>query len=321
MTPFTIARDKMLPMIGILSFDPAVNATTAGKRAVEPFDIAFCADCMTGAAEEIFDEGPASVSEAPDAYQLYPPTGVTLTVTQFSKTISGLTTWAPWMLGCTINISGDQLFNEITSQTTLLRPYAGGSGAVSGTVYGDAVKLPSNVKQVMDPVRLPTLAPLMGTTNRERFLGYTNPHRYGNRMTTGRQVFYDLTNKTVGQPAIWMAENMINVATAETTKFLRFNPMPNQAYSATVRVKIKAPTFTAADIYAGADYTTDPGAIIPLDYHSSIFVPFAMQRFMAHPSFNNPIAAKEIVRQYQRAQMMLNNCTPGVVSNEPAGYQ
>lgn len=312
MTPFTIAKNFMLPYIGVLSFDPAVNQATAGKRQAEAFDIEFCAACMTGGGEELFNDGPSAISETQYGDQLYPPTSVTLNVTQFSKTISGLTPSQAWMIGCTINITGDGTFNELMSATTLLRPYAGSSGSVSGTVYGDSIPLPSNIKEVMDPVKLPTLAPLMGTTSREEYLAYGNPHRYGNRRTTGSRIFYTLTNKSVGQPAIWFAENAIDISVAQTVKYLRFNPMPNQAYSASMRVKLKAPVFTAADIYAGTDYNVDPNKAIPMDNHASIFLPMCMQRFMAHPSFNNKMAAQEIARQYAEARRMLADCTPSV---------
>lgn len=317
-TPFSIAKYQMLPYIGILSFDPAVNASTAGKRAVEPFDIEFCAACMTGAAEEIFNDAPAALSEFLYADQLNPPTPAVFNLTQYSKTIGSITTWAAWMQGCTVRLTGDDVDNQILSQTQLLRPYQGGTSAsVSGTVYGDSILLPSSIKSIKDPVRLPTISPLMGTTSREHFLFYIQPHQYGNRQQSPT-IFYNLTNKSVGQPAIWLAENAIDIAVAATVKYVRFNPMPNQAYSVTMNAKLKAPVFTAADIYAGTAYAVDPNKAIPMDYHTAIFIPFALQRFTAHPSFDNK-AITEIARQYKKAQGMLLDCVPSVTS-EPGNY-
>src|SRR5436190_10665962 len=106
MTPFTVAK-RMLPYIGVLSFDPAVNASTAGKRAIDDGDVQFCVDCMMGAAEEMFAEGPAALSETDYGDVLRAPLGVTFTTTQYSATIAAFGAFAAYMVGCTVRISGD----------------------------------------------------------------------------------------------------------------------------------------------------------------------------------------------------------------------
>lgn len=313
MTPFQIAKTRMLPLIGITSFDPATNATTAGKRAVEEGDIQFCVDCMNAAAEEMLDEGPACLSETDYSDVLLPPTAVTLTTIQYSKVLSGFLTWAAWMEGCTVRLSGDDVDNVLLSATALLRPYMGSGGAQSGTVYGDSLKMPSTVKSIMEPVRLPTVAPLRVTLMEDEFYCYAQPHLYGNR--PGVAVYNSLTNKSVGEPVIALAQFVAAMTVAGVTpKFLRFNPMPAQAYSATMRVKLKPPLWTTADVYAGTAYTVDPAAVIPFDNHSSIFLPMALWRFLAHPSFDNKNARESINAQYALAKKQLDQLTPATVS-------
>lgn len=317
MTPRDIVKLK-LKYIGVLSFDPATNANSVGRRAIEAGDVEFACACLTGGIEEMLEDGPAALSEKRYSNVLRAPTNVTLDVTNGSATIANLTTYAAWQIGCTIRIAGDNDDNEIVSSTELLRPYLGATGTGrAAVVYSDAIKLPGTIKNVLDPVKLPNIIPLLGTSDRERFMrfGQDTPM---DAMRQPEYASYILQNKTIGQPAIWMAENAIDTTVAGGNTFLRFNPMPGQAYSVTAKVKVRAPIYTPADIFTSSNYDTDPGAVIPVDSHASIVLPFALMRFTAHPSFDSK-AVREIERQYAVARKLLSSCKP-TITTEAGDY-
>lgn len=86
------------------------------------------------------------------------PTTVTATVTQFSKAITFTAGYvSSWMPGCAIMLDGDDTLNRIQDEASpsapaLAEPYMGASGTVSATVYQDWVILPTDVRQIMQPV-------------------------------------------------------------------------------------------------------------------------------------------------------------------------
>src|SRR3954471_19138884 len=113
----------LLRRIGVLSYDPAANATNQNRRGLCTGDLDEALHAINGAMEECFALGPIELSEQQQAAVLRAATGVTLDVTQYATTIANLTAWAGWMQGCTIRIAGDSRDNELISQTQLLRPF------------------------------------------------------------------------------------------------------------------------------------------------------------------------------------------------------
>src|SRR3954463_13913919 len=109
----------LLRRIGVLSYDPAANATNQNRRGLCPGDLEEALIAINGAIEECFALGPIELSEQQQASVLRPATGVALDVAQYSTTIANLATWASWMQGCTIRVAGDARDNELISATQL----------------------------------------------------------------------------------------------------------------------------------------------------------------------------------------------------------
>src|SRR3954471_2940195 len=94
----------LLRRIGVLSYDPAANATNQNRRGLCPGDLDEALNAINGAMEECFALGPIELSEQQQASVLHAATAVALDVTQYSSTVANLGTWASWMQGCTIRI-------------------------------------------------------------------------------------------------------------------------------------------------------------------------------------------------------------------------
>lgn len=112
--------------------------------------------------EHVGESNPAVFYQVrPDQAEVVrPPATVSVTVTQYSKAVTFTAGYvSSWMPGCAILIDGDSTLNRIEDEATpsapaLAEPYMGASGTVQATVYHDWISLPSNVRQVMDPVSL-----------------------------------------------------------------------------------------------------------------------------------------------------------------------
>lgn len=196
--------------IGVNSFDPS-ETNARNERGLARGDLVALAAVITKSSQTLFDKAPGSVSERQKGFALRAPTTVSLTVTQYSNTIAFTAGYASWMLGCTISIAGDGIFNEVVTSTSLLRPFMGTSGTFSATVWCDAIALDSTIKNVVGPVWVPNRAPLSMAIDREQFLfgliggsagavssfppGYSSNQEWNN-------------NKTVQDPQLYLVESV-----------------------------------------------------------------------------------------------------------------
>lgn len=293
----------LLRLLGVVSLDTATPANQPNP--IETGDLEDVATAMTGAMQELFDLGPSEMREQPGAAYLHAPTAVTLTVTQGSTTISALTTYNAWMLGCTIRIAGDGQDNEISSSTKLARPYAGASGtAVGATVYADCVQFDETVGRIMAPVTLPNQLPLVPANTRDEFIRLS-----GYPLVTGANgapyPFFWFTQKTIARPFVWFVEGYYDPSLDYLPHRLRFAPMPDQAYSVGFRAAINPIRITPADIDGVAH--ADPGTKLPIPngWVESIYLPMCRQRMTGLPKFKNDGARNEIARAYARAVQIL----------------
>lgn len=107
---------------------------------------------------EIYSNAPSNwISVRPRAELIRPPTTVSITVTQDSKTIT-FGGYQSWMLECTVIISGDAAQNQFTidgsAAVSLAKPYNGTSGTFAAIVYQDSVMLAGDVFRIGNPVQL-----------------------------------------------------------------------------------------------------------------------------------------------------------------------
>jgi hypothetical protein len=292
----------LLRTIGITSLDPAENRDVNLQHGLDTDrDIADVAACITGAIQELYTLCPSSLLERQVGGVLRAPASVTLTATQYSNTISALTTYGAWMLGCTIRIEGDNLDNRIISSTELLRPYTGTGGSVTATVYADCMPMSATYAAVIAPVTLLGRKKLHVANSQEEFL---NLHQQDPRhlYETGSSSIY---NKCIGEPCVAMADFEAST-TAQPSLYVRFNPMPGEVYAVTCTARLAPPTVTSANIWTEGSPTVDPGVSIYLPLPEGVLLPFCLQRWTGHSSFSpSGQQLAEINRQYQIAKQVM----------------
>lgn len=303
--------------IGILSFDPAANANSNNRRGLGDQDIADLVACINGAQEEVYSLAPSYWTERETGGALRPSTTITGSFTQYG-TACVLSGHSAWMTGCTVRIGTDAEDNRLVSATELARPYMGSTGSgVTVTVFADCLTLPATYNQVIEPVRLTGLAPLKVLFSREEFDRWCL-----DRSTSPRDLNanYQVSNRQVGEPRVVLVEQ-VSLGSAAPAIYLRFNPMPAQAYGVTFTAKLAPPVVVAANIWTEATPTVDPGVSPYFPDAESILLPFCLQRWTAHPSFSaDGQQLTEISRQYKTARETLLRKRGPVVARQQATY-
>jgi len=314
MTPHVLGL-LLLKYNGVTSYDPATNANNLNQPTLGATDVQDVVTYINAALQEIVHRAPAAWFTQRTGFALRAPATLTGSMTQYSTAFNGMGTWDASMIGCSVLISGDDAYNRIVSSVELERPYMGSTGSgKTATVYFDAVALNANILQVIEPVQVAderTLLPAPDSLTYARLvnegMGYDHSapldlvhgmHSHGHRVT--------------GEPLIWTAERNYSGSSGYTTtyqggKVLRVYPMPERAYPLFARVKWALPAITAADLYSGTAYTTDPwtaaNKTLPVD--DAVLVGVAAQHWTAHPAFSNNAAKTSIAQQYKIALDLL----------------
>jgi hypothetical protein len=267
---------------------------------------------LNAALQEMHGEGPAHVSKDEYDAKLRAGVAVTIAVTQDSKTTGTITTHASWMNGCTIRISGDSIDNQIVSYSggvgALMHPHPGATGAVSATVYGDAIALPSNTVEVLPEPWLKgvrqlhpaaNLSEFFATGVRYRLTDYEIEGISGNEFAVLREVDVPHT--------YWVQTRFLGNGTAANgEKYLRVNPLPDADYVVQMQLRYGPVAVTDADISAGAPYT-DPNKIIelPIGWHERVLLPILEYQYLTSPFFQNDSARADIKERYYKALTIL----------------
>lgn len=140
-------RDDLLSLVGIEEVSDAPAALS--DRILGD---------INAALREIITNAPSDwLKDSPRSELVRAPTTVTLTVTRDSKSIT-FGSYASWMAGCTLVISGDdqqnQLVNDVGASVSLRVPYNGPSATTTATIYHNAINLGTDVDAVLAPVVL-----------------------------------------------------------------------------------------------------------------------------------------------------------------------
>jgi hypothetical protein len=306
----------MLRYIGVVQLPPLLAGSE--NEDLQPGDLDDVCASINGAMQEIWDCSPGESKERHIGSVLHAPTPVTLNVSKFSQTISGITPWEDWMLGCSIRIDGDDQDNEIGSQATLAVPFMGNTATnVHAVIYGDCIQLDPSIEKVIAPVEIPNQFPIYPAKSRQEFyqiLGapIVTDSGFG---TFPASPFFAFYRRIIARPRAWYIEGAMSATSV--AKRMRIAPMPDGNYPLSYRVTINPPKFTPSDIIGAADFV-DPmtQAPIPNDWIESILAPIALQRFTAHPNFKNESAKTEIGRQYSVAKGILSNSRTQISSSE-----
>ena len=227
-------------------------------------------ECCNAAVQEISHYATRDFWKDTQSAILYPPTVVTLDVTENSKTIASLSTWATWMEGCSIEIAGSDQLHRLNSETTLQEEWIGDTATgVSATVYGDAVKLNGTVLKLLGSVVL----------NDERVLTPLVNEDLNNRMHHNRDNFFrgrwweygedtnaplSLGDKT-GTPTHYFIDSEYDdtATILAQENFLRVRPFPEAKARIRFSASIKPTVWTIDEIYEEEpDHETDdPGGV------------------------------------------------------------
>lgn len=312
-TTITVRQGALILLrdIGVTSLSPSANQNNRNARGIGPGDLEAVCLAMNGAIEEIFDLGPAAISQQPFGEIIRKDTPITLDVTNYSATVANVTSWSDWMLGCTVRIGSDSLDNRFLSRTRLARPYTGATATtVASHVFGDALPLPSSMSHILEPVAIPGIVHLKMVNTREEFDSYAAQTLIITPRTRTSTPQSTVHNKFIGEPNIGFVDTIYDPLVMYLQKFLRVTPMPGQDYPINFTVKLKPPVVAPADIDPG-DHTTDPSVGIPLEWIPSVLIPIARQRMSSDPLFGNLDGKEEILRQYKAALKVIDNQVAG----------
>ena len=300
----------MLRDLGVTSLDPAQNQNNRNGRGIGDTDLLAVCQAINGALGEIFNEGPACLSERPDGGVLRPETALTLTATQFEKEISSVATWADWMVGCTIRIEGDPLDNRILSSGRLAHPYMGETGSgKTAQVYGDCIPLAPEVSHLIEPVVIPGFIQLEMKATLAEFNVFSAASPVKTPRTVS-SVTSSVRNKFTAQPCVGFVDTIYDPGLARLQRFLRVSPMPARSYPVDFMVKLAPPTVSPNDISAEGDTAVDPDVLLSLDQIESILAPIARLRLSSDGLFGCLEGREEIARQAKIAYRIIANMGP-----------
>ena len=307
---------RMLKYKGVVQLTPLPDGSE--NEDLQPGDLDEVASCINGAMQEIWDVAPTEIKERHIGSVLRAPMTVTLDVTNFSNAVANITPWAPWMLGCTIQIAGDDQDNEIEATGILSQPYMGTTATgVTALVYSDCIQLDPSVEKVLAPVEIPNQFPIYPAKSRVEFYQILGaPIATDSGMGTfPASPFFAFYRRIVARPRAWFIEGYISAT--NVARRMRIAPMPDTNYPLSYRVTINPPKYTAGDLAVVGTFA-DPGIAppIPNDWVESILLPIALQRYSATPGFKNEAAKQELARQYAYARGILTNSRAQIAQSE-----
>lgn len=298
---FKVGLD-LLSYIGIYSYAPVSGANALNMPTITSDDKEKVLTAINGALEEVYDNAQAEFKKQDRSVLCRVPATVTVALTE-NSTNATITGAESWMIGCTIQIAGDNYQNRIVAlagtTATLLYAWRTASATVSGTVYADAVKLGSDIKTVFDPVQIPPNRRLIKSQDKARFDGYSYDANHS-------QAPFTMINKAAGFPVYYYIDTFYDSSEAGIPTYMRFNPMPTGPLSVNFQAEIIPEVVELSDLFTAP--STDPNynfTSIPAVWFDRVFLPICRQKFTSHPAFKNQQAKENIIADYNRAVAFL----------------
>lgn len=275
------------------------EASAAQKLAV--------ATAISGALQELWQDGPAYFKRREKTAILYGPTQVSLTATANSTAVTGFTGWQDWMAGCSMRVDGDQFDHEIVDENTLLQPYHGSSGTKNAQVFGDCVNMATEVSSVLGAVRLADIRELVPAPDRTAFnrANYWYEGDYGEAILS-----VQARRRWTGQPHTYWIDTVFSgtgTATSQPIIRLRVAPLPQQQYILKFDTEINPPAVTPDNLDSNDIIFELPGSNTEL-----ILLPFVLQRLTSCAWWKNRDALPEIARQFKAAHAAVYGSRPQV---------
>ena len=266
---------------------------------------------INAGAQELFAKAPPHVSRRPRGAVLPAPKPITIaSATQYSAIAGTITTFANWMVGCTVRLPGhpdNRLLSYEANVATFQIPLLV-TGTLDAIVFGDAIQLDEDVSEVLPRPEIPDCRILVPAQSESALHAATGDreHDYGHER--GGQI---ITIPTPGEPTTYWIEGMIVAGANKPRIYFRVLPIPDRAYPLKYQVKIAPPAVGVDDLDAeneGAACTIE--IPIPTDWNELYLIPIILQRYTASPMFRNQTAKQEIGRQYIEALNGLQTIQP-----------
>lgn len=258
---------------------------------------------INSAMQELFGEGSPWLRYDEKGVVVKPATVVTIAVTNGSDAAT-ITGWESWMAGCTLQIVGSSVDNQIrnaANPVALKFPYDGTTGTKSATVYHNSITVPDTVLHVLDPVRFNSRK-LTASVTSELPLGIRRDDDFG---FDGRfQSIPDpqRIDATLGTPVAYCVETWSPSDSSAPSARMRLLPATGEGGFLDYRVMLAPPTIT--------DITSQDTLPVPQQFTQSILYPIARKHLSGCPFFRSSSAADEINRSYQEARRMLDKLSP-----------
>lgn len=218
-------------------------------------------DSANNAIQHIYNALPIYFKEQTVGFLLPLPRDVTFTATQYSNQLSS-DVFAPDEFGRSVVLEGDSAWNQVVGPSTMLNPYMGATGVVTGKVYGDAVwsdRYPFD-RIIGDPK-----------------FSVTNPGVWGTQILRRGQPDYWRYQQQIGRPQTWWIQPLGNSQGNEPLLVLRVAPAPASAYAIDVRLAFWAKRLLLSDLTSAS---TLP---IPDQFLETALLPLAIRALMNTP--------------------------------------
>lgn len=236
--------------------------------------------------QRLYNLLPVYFQEVTQGFVLPGPMSITTRVVTHSKYVSN-DTFTRDQIGRTVNLDGDQGWNQIVGPNELLNPYMGESGIVNGTVYGNAIF--SEEFPLERIIGNPQLA--------NQNYAPINPVQ----MIRGYGQAAWLYQQQIGLPSTWWVQTFGNSQGHEPFVILRFAPAPNQAYAFNIRMAYWPKRLTLED------YQNAARVVVPQQFLEVGLIPLCLRELLSTPVWNSTPNDKDVIQRAMDAENYLRN--------------
>ena len=240
--------------------------------------------CNT-ALQTVFNLLPIYFKQMTVGFLLPAPVTVDCAITQYATTLDN----APFtedQIGHTVIIAGDGNWNQVVAVDKILNPYMGATGdPIQATVYGDSI--------------FSERYPLDRIVGNPRFADQTQLAIIRREMANADSPFYGNLSPSVGQPTQWWTQPN-SVAQGENPYlFIRFFPLPDQAYAINVPIAYWPHRLTLDDFVSNSEIS------VPDQFLDACLIPLAVRELMTTRVFESRGDESLIMDAAQRAETFL----------------
>ncbi len=213
----------------------------------------------------LYNALPDYFKEQTQGFVLPGPIAITgVGVTRFGRFVTGVT-FSAEQFGQTVNLDGDQGWNQIIGDNELLNPYMGQTGTTQGTIYGNAI--------------YSTTYPLDRIVGNPQFANQSQTPLFApNLMNRNMQGTWSwVFAQSVGIPQTWWPQVFGNSQGKSPIMVLRFAPAPSSAMAVNVKIGFWPKRLTLAD------YDNATVLCVPDQFIESSLIPMCLQQLMQYP--------------------------------------